>query len=233
MQNYQKILIIGCAGLIVIAAISAVLIYYPEFFQSLISLEILSTVSKQNFSPSAIFLILAFSTFVSEDIACLTAGTLAAQGRINLALAISACFTGIFLGNVLLFIFGRLGGTAILQLKIVKRFISEKTLERAKQFLDKYGIWAVFLSRFTPGLRLPLFILAGILQMNFFKFTLFFFLATAFWIPILVGGSAWIGQEFFEISFFENHFWLGLIIFVAALFLMIKIGLKLTIRQNR
>jgi membrane protein DedA with SNARE-associated domain len=229
MGSLQKIAI-GSAVFLIIILGSGLYFYNPELFGSLNDLDNLST---ENFSPLAIFVIIAISTFFSEDIACLTAGTLAAQGRIGLALGIGACFVGIFLGDVLLYLFGRIGGTAILRMKLVRRFISERTLEKAKRFLEKYGIWAVFLSRFTPGLRLPTYVLAGILQTSLWKFTLFFFLATAFWTPILVGGSAWLGKEFFEISFFENNFLLGLIVFVAVLFVVIKIGLKLTTWRNR
>ncbi len=229
MRSFQKIAY-GLGIIIIVFTCSGLYFYNPELFSSLNNLDSLST---ERFSPLAIFIILAISTFFSEDIACLTAGTLAAQGRISLALGIGACFVGIFVGDVLLYLFGRIGGTAILRSKIVKRFISDKTLERAKRFLEKYGLWAVFLSRFTPGLRLPTYVLAGILQTSFIKFTLFFFLATAFWTPILVGGSAWLGREFFEIPFFQSHFLFGLIVFVLALFLIIKVGLKLTNWRSR
>lgn len=227
MQNLQKILIYGSVILIILIAVSLFYFYNPALFQSLIRLKFLASDSAQNFSPLALFFILAFSTLISEDLACLAAGTFAAQDKINLALAVLACFLGIFIGSILLFLIGRLGGTSVLKLKIVKKFISEKTIEQAKKFLDKYGIWAVFLSRFTPGLRLPIYVLAGILQTSFLKFTLFFFIAAAVWTPILVGGSAWLGEEFFDTQFFENNFWIGLIIFVTVIFLIIKIGLKL------
>lgn len=233
MREFQKIFVIG--GLIVLVASAALSFYLidPESFKNLFAADLFSARRMQELGPLALFFILAVSTFFSEDLACLTAGTLAAQGRINLALAIFACFLGIFIGDVLLFLLGRLGGTAVLKFRFVERFVTEKTLQKAARFLEKYGIWAIFLSRFTPGLRLPTYVLAGVLQTSFWKFTLFFFLATAFWTPILVGGSAWLGEEFFEIPFFEDNFWLGLIVFVSALFLIVKIGSKLTTWRNR
>lgn len=227
MRNLQKFFIYGSIILLILVAVSLFYFYNPALFQSLIRLEFLSSDSNQDFSPFALFLILAFSTLISEDLACLAAGTFAAQDKINLALAVFACFLGIFAGSVLLFLIGRLGGASVLKWKIVRKFISEKTIKRAKIFLDKYGIWAVFLSRLTPGLRLPIYVLAGILQTSFLKFTLFFLIAATIWTPVLVVGSAWLGEEFFDIPFFENNFWIGLIVFVAVLFLIIKIGLKL------
>ena len=43
-------------------------------------------------SPLAIFFIIFFATFLTEDGACLAAGALAGQQKISFALALAACF---------------------------------------------------------------------------------------------------------------------------------------------
>ena len=77
------------------------------------------------FSPAFIFFALFFATFISEDAACLTAGALIGRGEITFPLTIAACFTGIFVGDVLLYWTGRLAGAKILRTKIASRFVSD------------------------------------------------------------------------------------------------------------
>jgi hypothetical protein len=65
-------------------------------------------------SALALFLLIAAATFVSEDLTCVTAGVLAAEGRVGFPFAAAACLAGIFAGDLLLFLAGRrLGRAAI------------------------------------------------------------------------------------------------------------------------
>src|SRR5699024_9723759 len=54
-----------------------------------------------------ILLIIILFTFISEDLACIGAGLLAARGLIDFWRATFACLTGIFIGNVGLYLAGR------------------------------------------------------------------------------------------------------------------------------
>src|SRR4029453_18153641 len=50
---------------------------------------------------------IAVSTLISEDLTCIAAGLLIAQGQIGFGLGAFACFLGIFVGDILLFLTGR------------------------------------------------------------------------------------------------------------------------------
>lgn len=167
----------------------------------------------------AIFLALFFGTFISEDAACLTAGTLVVQGRISFAFAIAACLAGIFVGDLLLYGAGRLFGQKILDSKFVSRFVSKEAVSRGSEWLNKHGVSAVFISRFITGLRLPTYFAAGMLKTNFLKFALVFLIAAAIWTPLLVGGSGYAQQIFFQ----QNAI-IGLIISVTSLRLIWKLS---------
>jgi membrane protein DedA with SNARE-associated domain len=56
--------------------------------------------------------LLAAATLVSEDLTCLAAGALVAEGRLPFAAGTAACFAGILAGDVLLFLAGRWCGPA-------------------------------------------------------------------------------------------------------------------------
>src|SRR5262245_48431874 len=69
---------------------------------SLASLIIVSA-----FASTGLVLSIAAATLVSEDLTCIGAGVAAAQGQISIGLAVFACFLGIFVGDILLFLAGR------------------------------------------------------------------------------------------------------------------------------
>ena len=138
-------------------------------------------------SPVVLFLIFAAATFVSEDAACLAAGTLASQGRVSFALALTACFAGIVIGDIGLYWIGRIFVRRIVDTKLFSRFVSHETLARGSRRLDRKGASAVFLSRFVTGLRLPTYLAAGALKTSFPKFTIYFLIAAVIWTPIIVG----------------------------------------------
>ena len=53
---------------------------------------------------------LAAATLLSEDLACIAAGVLVAEGRLPFAAATGACFVGIVAGDTALTLAGRLLG---------------------------------------------------------------------------------------------------------------------------
>lgn len=156
-------------------------------FEQILSLDFSSL---YEFSPIAIFFIIIFATFITEDGACFAAGALASQGKISFALALSACFVGIFVGDLGLYWIGRLFGNSFSKTKLFRRFVSERSLKRASDWLNEKGAMAIVISRFVSGLRLPTYLAAGFLKTDFLKFTFYFFVATAVWTPVLVLSSA-------------------------------------------
>ena len=89
---------------------------------------------------------------------------------------------------------------------------------------QKKGPIIIFTSRFVPSSRLPTYLAAGTLHMNFWQFSAYFGLAAILWIPLLVGLSSWLGTAVY------NYFWAyqryAIIIFVGvALFLWLTIKL--------
>jgi len=176
------------------------------------------------FSPVLIFCAFFFATFISEDAACLAAGALIGRGEITFPLALAACFTGIFAGDVLLYWTGRLAGMKILRTKIVSRFVSENALSNASVWLEKRGAAAIFISRFVTGLRLPTYLAAGFLRTPFWKFALYFLLASAIWTPILITSTAYAQQFDFAPNIFLS---------IAFLYVALKLALHFTSWKNR
>jgi membrane protein DedA with SNARE-associated domain len=136
---------------------------------------------------------LALGTLVSEDLSCVAAGLLVADGRLGIAWALAACFVGILAGDLGLFAAGRLAGRSILRLPGLKR-IAPSSLDRASSWLEQRGAFVILLSRFSPGLRLPVYLAAGLTRVRLRQVTLWFAVACALWVPLLVGSAALFGS---------------------------------------
>src|SRR5262249_22808241 len=141
------------------------------------------------------FLLIALATFASEDLTCMATGGLIASGRIGFVPGVLACLAGIYVGDLLLYLGGRLVGRSILRWRPLRRILTEDKLGRASEWLAKRGASVVILSRFTPGLRLPTYVAAGLLKTRFWTFATHFLLAAALWTPILVGAAALLGKN--------------------------------------
>lgn len=138
---------------------------------------------------------IAAATLISEDLTCIGAGVLAAQGRISLASAIFACFLGIFVGDLSLFAAGRYLGRPALRRAPLNWFVRVEDVERGSAWFSQRGAIVILISRFVPGMRLPTYFAAGLLQTDFRWFTFYFLMAAAVWTPALVGLSKLLGAE--------------------------------------
>src|SRR5919197_1180610 len=76
--------------------------------------HLLDGANTEQLGALGVVLALAASTFVSEDLTCIGAGVLAAQRRIGFAPAAAGCLLGIYVGDLVLFLAGRLLGCAAL-----------------------------------------------------------------------------------------------------------------------
>ena len=67
----------------------------------------------------------------------------------------------------------------------VARWLSPRRLATGTAFFARYGHITIFLARFTPGLRAATFVLAGTMQMTFWRFVVIDTLAGLIFVPAL------------------------------------------------
>ncbi|MGB0953163.1 MAG: alpha/beta fold hydrolase [Planctomycetota bacterium] len=180
--------------------------------------------------PALLFamLMLALATLVSEDLTCIATGLLVAQGRISLIAGSTACFAGILIGDVLLFLAGRALGRGAVRRIPLRWLLTPAAVDRASAWFRRRGAWVIFASRFMPGLRLPTYFAAGVLKTRFLWFLLYFSLAGLLWTPTLVWISSrlGIGAETLLARFQDHAVWvlLGILLLV---FVMLKLVVPL------
>jgi len=131
--------------------------------------------------------------FLPGDSLLFTAGFLASQGKLDLALLMLICFAGAVLGDNFGYAFGRRAGPAIFK-KEDSFFFHKKHLERAARFYDAHGGKTIILARFMPIIRTFAPILAGVGRMNYRVFILYNLVGGALWAIGLTGLGYFLGS---------------------------------------
>ena len=177
---------------------------------------------------------LAFATFLSEDLACISAGVLVAEGRMSFLLGVLACFVGIFVGDMLLFLLGRWIGRPAVTRAPLRWLIRPEALENASDWLARNGATTIFASRFIPGTRLPTYVAAGVLRTSARKFVTYFLAAAAVWTPLIVGLSAGIGLPLLHSAFLARQpLSIKLLLGGAVVFVFSRIAITLATYRGR
>jgi len=147
------------------------------------------------------FLESTFFPFPSE-VAMVPAGYLAAQGDMNLVLAIAigtfGSLTGALFNYFLARKYGRVG-----VLKFGKYFFfNEEKLQKMERFFVNHGSFSTFVARLIPGVRQLVSLPAGLSRMNLGKFALHTTLGAGLWVIVLallgyfIGGNEALIKEY-------------------------------------
>jgi membrane protein DedA with SNARE-associated domain len=179
-------------------------------------------------------LLLAAATLISEDLTCVAAGLLVSHGKLSFLAATLACLVGIFVGDLLLVLAGRLLGRRLLERAPFRWILTPQTLDRSERWFAAQGAKVVLVSRFIPGSRLPLFLAAGILRAPFARVATALLLAGVVWTPLLVGLSAWTGGAVLaRFRSYESVALPAVLAAFAAVFLFVRIVVPLFTWRGR
>jgi membrane protein DedA with SNARE-associated domain len=157
---------------------------------------------------------IVLGTFVSEDLTCIATGLLIREGALGWWTGSLACFVGIYLGDLGLWLLGYVAGRRALTWRWVKSRLPADPAGRLDRWFEEKGWIAILAARFLPGTRLPLYLVAGIFGRKADRFALWTFIAAFVWTPLLVGGVALLGTEF--VQFVEIWFGAGWIAFIVT-----------------
>jgi membrane protein DedA with SNARE-associated domain len=106
-------------------------------------------------------LICGFGVPIPEDVTLVTGGVIAGLGYADVNTMFAVGMAGVIIGDGLVFTIGRFKGLSVMQLKPVQRIITPERFHSAQKAFQKYGRWVMFVARFLPGLRTPVFFTAG------------------------------------------------------------------------
>ena len=139
--------------------------------------------------PFIAFLLFFFATWFSQE------GTMIAslywwkQGKVTWDIVFWGNVLGMTAGDLLLYLFG-LKLSNGLEKPWIQRFIKPHHIAKGHMFFAKWGNWLTFMSRFVPGMHVPGYAAAGLMQAPFGPFASIVFLTSI----LYVGGFMTIAR---------------------------------------
>ncbi len=152
-----------------------------------------------------IFIFLAFGIVglpIPDETLLLLGGLLAAKGQLSIISTIIAAICGSCIGITVSYILGRFIGHTTLICFGKYIGLTEKKLELAHHWFEKFGKYLLFFGYFIPGVRHFTGITAGATELNYRSFAIFAYL----------GAIAW-SLTFISIGYFFFHAWERLHVF--------------------
>ena len=107
------------------------------------------------------------------------------------------CMVGVVCGDCSIYWIGRLWGTKLLASGWVqRRILPPEKRQKIEESFHKNGIFILLAARLTPGIRTPVFLMAGVLRMKFRRFLLADCLYAIPGINLLFWLSYWFTDQF-------------------------------------
>lgn len=144
---------------------------------------------------------LVVTPFLPGDSMIFVLGALGASGKINLLVIGSIIIAGSILGNMLNYQIGRWVGPKVFE-KNTSRFLNKEYLLRTHAFFEKHGGKTIVIARFMPIIRTFAPFVAGIGQMEYYRFTIYNIIGSVAWVLVCLAA----GYSFGNIPVVENNF---------------------------
>lgn len=183
----------------------------------------------------AVFTVLFLCGFgipIPEDVTLVAGGVISGLGKTNVHVMVFVGLAGVLLGDGFMFMAGRIWGERILRVRFIARIMTPKRYNQVQQKFQRYGNRVLFVARFLPGLRTPIFLTAGISR----KVTVWQFLAMD-GLAALVSVPIWVYLGSYSA---ENREWLmkqihhfQYFLFAAIALLAAYIGYRIWKRRSR
>jgi membrane protein DedA with SNARE-associated domain len=141
--------------------------------------------------PFFVLLLCGLGLPVPEDIVLVAAGALGEIDGRTWQQVSALMYAGVMLGDSTIFFAGRFFGGRMRAARWFQRYFSEKKQAKVEALFDRYHSWVLFVGRFLPGLRAPIFFTAGSTKVTFWKFFFFDGLAALISVPFFV----WLGHS--------------------------------------
>lgn len=148
--------------------------------------------------PFLVLLLCGLGLPIPEDVVLITAGVLGQiEGRSWIEIS-ALMYAGVLAGDSATFLAGRHLGGWVLTSKWFQRIFPPTKQAKVVDFFEKNGSMGLFIGRFLPGLRAPIFFTAGSMKVRFVKFLFFDGLAALISVPVFVWLGHWLWERFHD-----------------------------------
>lgn len=178
------------------------------------------------FAVFFVLIICGFGIPIPEDIT-LVSGVIAGlyPNEVNVHIMLIVSMLGVLIGDSTMYWLGRIYGVKILRTRLIKKIVTLKRLKMVKEKFAKYGNRVLFVARFLPGLRAPIYMISGITRrVSFIRFLLIDFFAAIISVPIWVylGDFGASNLDWLHQQIKKGQFAIYILILLLALFLFWK-----------
>ena len=136
-----------------------------------------------------VLIICGFGVPIPEDITLVSGGVIAGlyPESVNSHLMLLVSMIGVLVGDSCMYWLGRIYGTRILRFRPMRKIVTLKRLKMVRDKFAQYGNRVLFVARFLPGLRAPIYMVSGITRrVSYSRFVLIDFCAAIISVPIWV-----------------------------------------------
>jgi len=152
-----------------------------------------------NSSYFGIFIVLVLTGCglpLPEEVPIVLAGVLAADGSLNVYLALAACLTGALAGDSVMYYIGHhFGRSWLREHPFLARHLTPEREKQIEQKILRHGLKVFFLARFMLGVRAPIYITCGIMRVPFRRFLLADAISATIVVSIVFGLSFQFGED--------------------------------------
>ena len=136
-----------------------------------------------------VLIICGFGVPIPEDITLVSGGVIAGlyPESANSHLMQLLSIIGVLAGDSSMYWLGRIYGTKILRFRPMRKIVTLQRLRMVREKFSQYGNRVLFVARFLPGLRAPIYMVSGITRrVSYTRFVLIDFCAAIISVPIWV-----------------------------------------------
>ncbi|WP_295364249.1 DedA family protein [uncultured Succinivibrio sp.] len=98
---------------------------------------------------------------VPEDITLVSGGVISGLALANPHIMCAIGLAGVLAGDSTMFLAGRIFGYRVQRLKFFRKVVSPQRFSQIQRKFKKHGLGLLFVARFLPGLRSPIYLVAG------------------------------------------------------------------------
>lgn len=141
-----------------------------------------------------VLLLGGFGAPIPEDLPLLLGGYLCGKGQADVTIMLPVTLVAVLGADLMVYFLGRRYGHHVPKLPLLRRYLSEERLTRAELSFHKHGGKTLFLARFMPGLRTPIYFSAGAFKLPVWKMVLFDGSAALISVPVWVLLAWYLGK---------------------------------------
>lgn len=125
---------------------------------------------------------------VPEDITLVSGGVISGlDAGIDPHIMLAVGLAGVLFGDSTMFLAGRIFGYRIQKIKTFRKIVTPQRFSLIQRKFEKYGLGLLFVARFLPGLRSPIYLVAGMShRISYITFIIMDGLAAVISVPVWV-----------------------------------------------